>query len=98
LSGTTAYIANGYDGVATCTLGSGGALSACANTNVASNDPTATGFVLNAGHAYVSTYGFYGASQVYLCAPSGISASTCSDAVTDGSDSGFNHPFDVVIH
>ena len=98
LSGTTAYIANGYNGVATCTLGSGSALSSCGNTNVASNNPTATGFVLNAGRAYVSTYGFLGASYVYLCGASGISASTCADAVTDGSDSGFNAPFDVVIH
>ena len=98
LSGTTAYIANGYYGVATCTLGSGGALSSCGNTSVASNNPTATGFILNGGHAYVSTYGFSGASHVYLCAASGISASTCADSVTDGSDSGFRRPFDVVIH
>ena len=94
----TAYAANATDGLATCSVDSAGDLSSCSNTSLDNSYPLATGVDVRGGWVYVSAWNMMGTSDVYLCPISGPTVSGCSVAVSDGSDSGFRFPTDVIIH
>ena len=98
ISSGVAYVANASYGLTTCSVDSTGGLSSCGNTSLGSRSPEATGVDVNGGRVYVSAWTMFGASDVYLCPISGLTVSGCGVAVSDGSDSGFRFPTDVIIH
>ena len=98
ISSGIAYVANSTSGLATCSVDSSGDLSSCSNTSLGSSHPWATGVDVHGGWVYVSAWNMMGTSSVYLCPISGLTVSGCGIAVSDGSDSGFRYPTDVIIH
>ncbi len=100
ISSGVAYAANSTSGLTTCSVDSAGNLSSCSNIGLGGSGLTlATGVDVNGGWVYVSGWNFMGStSDVYLCPISGLTVSGCGVAVSDGSDSGFTFPTDVIIH
>jgi hypothetical protein len=100
ISSGVAYVANSTSGLATCSVDSAGNLSSCSNISLGGSGLVlATGVDVNGGWVYVSGWDIMGsASDVYLCPISGLTVSGCGVAVSDGSDSGFSFPTDVIIH
>ncbi len=69
VSGTWLYAPNGsaYGGPQYCSIGSGGALSACALTDAVSSSNQATGVAFHGSTAYVTTLGDSGGPGVLQC-------------------------------
>ena len=100
ISSGVAYVANSSSGLATCSVDSTGNLSSCSNISLGGSGPVvATGVDVNGGWVYVSGWNIMGStSDVYLCPISALTVLGCGVAVSDGSDSGFSFPTDVIIH